>query len=372
MAANETIYHYEDDAAPPNPAADKLSAIESNADQIVVKPDRIVLPHEVEPVAKVPEQTDIEIVVQDTRPEEDRRHPYPDLSKPMPPVESEDQREKPADKRIKELTWQANEARRREQAALAQLQAAEQYMRAREVEAQQLRQTVSQGEQWLQQTGKSKAESDAAAAEAAYKRAIEIGDADAQAKAIKALAEAAQARVAWEAYQAQFPQQQPQTFVDPRQAQPQFQPQPQPKPQYQPSQKMQEFLNKNPWYGKDERMTQAALAADRFATGFHGAAPESDEYWSILDKNMKEQFPEQYTPVTAQQPQRQQSQAPNNVAPVTRVNGNAGKQQVTLTQDEVAMCRQFGMDPKNYARTRALLKKEGANTSVAHDTEWGA
>ena len=117
----------------------------------------------------------------------------------------------------------------------------------------------------------------------------------------------------------------------------------------EPSRKAQKWAEKNNWFGADKIMTNAAytIHEDLVSQGFD---TESDEYYTEIDKLMKESFPHKFTDIQ-EQPQKKIVQT---VAPAGRTN--SGRRTVRLTKAQVSMAKKLGVPLEEYAK----YVKEGA------------
>ena len=117
----------------------------------------------------------------------------------------------------------------------------------------------------------------------------------------------------------------------------------------EPSRKAQKWAETNNWFGNDKIMTNAAytIHEDLVSQGFD---TESDEYYTEIDKLMKDSFPHKFTDLQ-EQPQRKIVQT---VAPAGRTN--SGRRTVRLTKAQVSMAKKLGVPLEEYAK----YVKEGA------------
>ena len=77
-------------------------------------------------------------------------------------------------------------------------------------------------------------------------------------------------------------------------AQPQTQPQAQPQPQQERDPKLEAWLSKNTWFGKDSIMTGAARALHETLVAEEGFDPRTDEYYAEIDKRMRRELPNKF------------------------------------------------------------------------------
>jgi hypothetical protein len=108
-------------------------------------------------------------------------------------------------------------------------------------------------------------------------------------------------------------------------------------PQAQPSPKAQDWVSKNSWFGQDKAMTNAAFGIheDLVQKGFD---PESDEYYTEVDKQIRDYFPNKFA----------------DERPVQTVASAGRKQQgrktVKLTRSQVAIAKKLGVPLEEYAK----------------------
>lgn len=128
------------------------------------------------------------------------------------------------------------------------------------------------------------------------------------------------------------------------------------------------WIAKNPWFNKDTTKTQVALSIHRAVTA-KGISDQSEEYIRELDKGMQAMYPE-HQPYFGSQPndgddegQTTTPRRTNAVAPGSREGGagapvNPNPRTVELTSSQLAIARQLGLTPQQYA---ASLVKYNAN-----------
>lgn len=109
--------------------------------------------------------------------------------------------------------------------------------------------------------------------------------------------------------------------------------------------KLASWQEKNPWFGKNKRMSAYALGLHEDLTE-EGITTGSDEYYERIDADMKQRFSEQFGAeenVDAK-PQRTKS---NVVAPATR---STAPRKIVLTQTQVNLAKRLGVPLELYAR----------------------
>jgi hypothetical protein len=242
-------------------------------------------------------------------------------------------------KRIDKLTARLRETQRREQAAL-------EYAKQVQSRAQQLEQQYLKSDEERLTEAKGRVETQVVALKQIIRKAREEGDVDTETEAQQRLASltyeqnqidrANQERVAWAAQQqaaAQQPAQQP-VQQQPRQVDP----------------RVEEWAERNKWYGRDNVMTHAAWGIHRQLIQVEGFDPSSDEYYDELDKRIRESFPHKFAENNAGT--QRATRSVQTVAPASRSTGvnNAARRTVKLTPSQVAIAKKLGVPLEEYAK----------------------
>ena len=114
-----------------------------------------------------------------------------------------------------------------------------------------------------------------------------------------------------------------------------------------PDPKALEWAQKNDWYGEDEVMTESAKAIHRELIR-NGVDPTSEEYYSGIDKKIREYFPQKFN---QEENVEVDSKPIQPVASTTRTNTKkAGRKVVRLTPSQVAMAKRLGVPINEYAK----------------------
>ena len=279
-----------------------------------------------------------------------------------------------AQNRINQAVKQAKEYQRRE---LQALQYAKEIQAQNEALAEQLKNTqTSSAEQNIKiqenysQEMENRVETQAQAAKRNLKTAYESGDPEAMAEAQQLLARAEADRNAlakyrqeladykvqydaWLEEQNQLANEEPsfeelqreQGLTNPiygRQDQPVYQ---------EPSERAQQWANDNEWFGTDQAMTDQVMAIhNRLAATQIDL--ESDEYYSQIDKQMRDAFPHKFPAGGEQQPVQ-------TVVSSTRITGSGRNQKnrtVELSPSEQQLARKLGVPFKEYAKQKMRLQ----------------
>jgi hypothetical protein len=242
-------------------------------------------------------------------------------------------------KRIAKLTARMREAERREQAAL-------EYAKGLQNQASTLQQRLAQTDYSRLNEAKARLDSQQASLRQIIRKAKEEGDLDTEIEAQERLA----ALIQDQRQVAQYLQEQPQPQQQPQQAPQQAYQQPQQAPQQRPpapDPRAEEWAAENEWFGKDRTMTYAAWGIHQTLIEEEGIDPSSDEYYTVLNQRIRDQFPKYFA---NEQPTRQQRSAPA-VAPATRSSGvNSVRRTVRLSPSQVAIAKKLGVPLEEYAK----------------------
>jgi len=116
-------------------------------------------------------------------------------------------------------------------------------------------------------------------------------------------------------------------------------------PRAQPNPQAEDWAEKNPWFGQDRVMTYAAWGIHQTLIEQEGVDPNSEEYYTELDKRVRDTFPTKFKEET-----RQQRSAPA-VAPAARSSGiNSARRTVRLSPSQVAIAKKLGVPLEEYAK----------------------
>ena len=311
-----------------------------------------------EKTKKADAEEKFEVEIEDDTPEEDRGR------KPMKePVEepSEDELSSYDEKvqaRIKKFTRGYHDERRAKEQAEREREAAEAFARQVYEENKRLQMQVANGSKAFIETAKGAAEAELAAAREKYKKAYEMGDADA---IVSAQEEIARATVKAERASFMRPQEiDEEKFNQPP---PQFQQQ---RPKLAP--RTQRWVEENSdWWGVDDEMTAAAMGLDKKLAKEYGADyVGTEEYFRTIDKTMRKRFPEHFQsgqsdeddeppqrkraePADEDEPPRRASKPATVVAPASR---STPPSRVRLKASEAAIARRLGVPMEEYARQK--------------------
>ena len=241
-------------------------------------------------------------------------------------------------KRINRLTKKMRDAEREREEALV-------YAKNVQGEAQQLRQRMENLDQGYMSEYGNRLALQQQQAEAALKRAVELGDAEGTVAAQKALTDVSVAANNYSAAQRQAQAYQ-QTSQDQQYQQPQAYQQPQqPQQPIRPDAKAEDWAGRNAWFGQDEAMTFAAFGIHKKLIEDEGFDPQSDDYYTELDSRIKREFPHKFG--EEQSASRRPTQA---VAGVSRSSSSGRGKRVRLSQTQVAIAKKLGVPLEEYAK----------------------
>ena len=101
----------------------------------------------------------------------------------------------------------------------------------------------------------------------------------------------------------------------------------------------------NKWFGEDEAMTYAAYGLHNKLTKEMGLDPRFEDYYTALDKAIRETFPHKFEEV---QPKAAPSVASAG-ASASKAGAKKGRRTVKLNQSQLAIARRLGVTPEQYA-----------------------
>jgi len=253
--------------------------------------------------------------------------------------ESEDQFQKAENstqKRIDRLTKKMREAERREQEALN-------YAKQVQNEAAQLKQRFSALDSNYVTEYSTRVQTQMEQTEKELARAMEIGDTAAAVEANKKMI--ALASESERANQARLAQERQKQQAEQQPAQPQQQ-QYAPQQQQQvrrPDPKAEDWAQRNEWFGQDEAKTFAAFGIHKKLVEDEGFDPQSDEYYTELDRRIADTFGG-----NAKTANKRPAQT---VAGVSRsTSGRSSGKKVRLTPSQVAIAKKLGVPLEEYAK----------------------
>ena len=249
-----------------------------------------------------------------------------------------DQYSENVQKRIKKLTA----ARRKAEEEAA---AAVQYIQQVQSENENIKQRLKTIDKGYVSEYEGRITSQEAQAKRALAEAHEAGDYEKVADAQSAIAQIAIEKERLRLQKARSEQDQQQAEV-PQQAQPQAQPQ----PQQERDPKLEAWLSKNTWFGKDNIMTGAARALHETLVAEEGFDPRTDEYYAEIDKRMRRELPNKF------QGDKKNVQSVTPAGSGTRSLKSGRKKSVELNPGQVALAQKLNIPLEKYAAEVAKLE----------------
>jgi len=195
-------------------------------------------------------------------------------------------------------------------------------------------------------------ESGIEAAKAKLAAAREANDLGAEAEAMAAISEfgykkakLTETKVAQEAYEKQKAEKKLAPEVNLRQQAAQGTPDP----------KAEAWSEKNPWFGQDSAMTYTAFDLHKKLTEVEGFDPQSDEYYSEIDKRIRLEFPHKFgrTNTTGEETRP----APVQQVASAKRSTKSGRKTVRLTPSQVTIAKKLGVPLEEYAKQLNITKE---------------
>ena len=174
-----------------------------------------------------------------------------------------------------------------------------------------------------------------------YKEAFDAGDTDRMADAQQKLAQIALEQQRYNTAKMRLEQEQ---RLRAQQQQP-VQRQAAPPPRVDPEPKALEWKSRNEWFGQDKVMTAAAGVIHAQLVNEEGFDPQSDEYYSEIDRRLRKEFPQRFT-AARKTGGSQVASAGNSASRST----NQGRRTVKLTHSQVAIAKRLGVPLEEYAK----------------------
>jgi len=237
-------------------------------------------------------------------------------------------------KRIDRLTKKMREAERREKEAIR-------YAQAVQSEASNLKSRMDALDTNYVSEYTTRVTAQMSQAEEKLARAIEMGDSAATVEAQRELTRLAiQADRAEQAKHHQEVSRQQALATQEAAVRQNAQPQPQaPKG---PDPKAERWALRNSWFGQDEAMTYAAFGIHKTLIEDEGFDPQSDDYYTELDRRISDKFGKGANAASKRPAQ--------TVAGATRTSPGRSGKRVRLTSSQVAIAKKLGVPLEEYAK----------------------
>lgn len=176
-----------------------------------------------------------------------------------------------------------------------------------------------------------------------YKEAYEAGDTDKMIEAQQALSNIAVQQQQYNTARSRAEQQAKMPVQQQQQQQPQQQQQ-QAAPV--PDQKAVRWKDKNKWFGADKIMTTAAYTIHQGLIEEEGFDPNTDEYYTEVDKRIRTEFPHKFQAQKKTGGGSQVASAGNSASRSTK----PGRRSVKLSHSQVAIAKKLGVPLEEYAK----------------------
>ena len=123
-------------------------------------------------------------------------------------------------------------------------------------------------------------------------------------------------------------------------------------PPAKPDPRAEKWADDNSWFGADEAMTYTAISIHKKLVGQEGFDPKSEEYYSEIDKRMRNEFPHKFSRNEAEVNDNSAEDRPvQAVASANRSSSkNARSKTVRLTPSQVAIAKKLGVPLTEYAK----------------------
>jgi hypothetical protein len=297
-------------------------------------------------------ESEFEIEVEDDTPAQDRgREPMP---KPLVEELEKDELDKYDEEvknKLKQMRKVWHDERREKEAALREQQEALNVAQRLLQENKRIKTILTNGEKEYVATVQNAANMELEMAKRAYREAYDAGDTDKIIEAQQALQNANYKLMQVKNFKLP-PLQEEEIEVQPRQEQRQ--------PVPKPDNRAEDWQNRNTWFGRNKGMTAYALAVHDDLKD-NGVPVGSDEYYSELDKTIRQRFPEvfqsQQRPTESTARTEPARPKPSTVvAPVAR---STSPNKVKLKQSQLNTIKKLGITPEQYVRE--FLKVEAQN-----------
>jgi hypothetical protein len=313
-------------------------------------------PDEAETEATLPEvEEELEIEIVDDTPEEDRKNATPLPKEIVEDIEQDDLEaySGQAKERLKQLKKAMHDERRAKEAAFKEQEEAVAFAQKIYEENRKLKSKLTYGEQNLVSSVKENVTRQLDDAKRAYKDAYDSGDSERLVEAQERLTDAKIKAQEIDRYRPEFSEealQYQESNVKIPQQQQRLEP------------KTQSWLDKNSWYGVDEDMSFLAMGVHRRLER-EGVPIGSDHYFSVIDREMKQRFPEKFetdeeakTYSSTEAKSSVKTSKPSTVvAPATR---STSPKRVKLTPTQVQLAKKFNLTPEQYARELTKLESQ--------------
>jgi len=294
-------------------------------------------------------EPEFEIEIEDDTPAQDRgREPMP---KPLVEELEKDELDKYDDEvktKLKQMRKVWHDERREKESALREQQEALNLAQRVLQENKRIKTILTNGEKEYIATVQNAANMELEMAKRAYREAYDSGDTDKMIEAQQALQNVNYKLIQIKNFKMP-PLQEEQYEVQPRQEQRQ--------PVPRPDNKAEDWQARNRWFGQNKGMTAYALGVHEDLKD-SGVPVGSDEYYSELDKTVRQRFPEVFQRTSNESTAKADARPKPStvVAPVAR---STSPNKVKLKQSQLNTIKKLGITPEQYVKE--FLKVEAQN-----------
>ena len=127
------------------------------------------------------------------------------------------------------------------------------------------------------------------------------------------------------------------------------------RPQQAPDPKAEAWAARNTWFGQDNAMTYTAFDLHKTLTEQEGFDPQSDEYYSEIDKRIRLEFPHKFD--TNKSETGETTTKPVQTVASAKRSTNTGRKTVRLTPSQVAIAKKLGVPLEEYAKQLKITKE---------------
>ena len=283
------------------------------------------------------ESTEEKVEVSDEKPEATQEE------KPEEKKEELETYSKDVQRRIAKLTKKWREAERQKDEALS-------FAQNQKQQKEKLQKKYSKVEQAGVKDREQRITSGLQAAAAKLAAAKEAGDLAAEVEAGKEIARLGyeearlnEAKAAYEDMAKEEPKERVIPKVSPQQTQ-------------QADPKAEDWGSKNKWFGTDTAMTYTAFDLHKKLVDEEGFDPQTDEYYSEIDKRIRLEFPHKFD-TTDGKVQNDTTKPTQIVASAKRSVNRSGRKTVRLTPSQVAIAKKLGVPLEDYAKQLKITKE---------------
>lgn len=311
--------------------------------------DEFKFPDETSEAKGKPEdkEPEFEYEVEDDTPAQDRgREPMP---KPLVEELEKDELDKYDDEvktKLKQMRKVWHDERREKESAQREQQETLNVAQRLLQENKRIKNILSNGEKEYVATVQNAANMELEMAKRAYREAYDAGDTDKIIEAQQSLQNANYKIMQVKNFKLP-PLQEEQFEVQPRQEQRQSVP--------KPDNKAEDWQTRNSWFGQNRGMTAYALGVHEDLKD-NGVPVGSEEYYSELDKTIRQRFPEVFQGQQRSNEPTARTRPSTVVAPVAR---STSPNKVKLRQSQLNTIKKLGITPEQYVKE--FLKVEAQN-----------